>query len=394
LKKKNLIARGVLGVLFFSLVLSQVVLADEVYVWQRQWTPELSQAIRDQSTQFEGLRILGTQYLNADRWIEPKLDWAALKSTHLPLVLVLRLPGSEPLLPASKLGQKIVDIHTVWVQAGLKPTSVEIDFDCAESKLSAYREQLHELRQYLPQGLGLQITALPAWLKTTEFSFLMSEVDHVTLQVHGVSKPSQGLFDPVLAERWIRRMSVLSTKSFSVALPAYGAGLLLDHQGGVVGVEHETKLSTHHTKKIELTITPTSVRLLLDRLSTRPVHGLKNYIWFRLPLLNDTRAWAPATLKAVMHREVLRAEIRADFFANAAGGYDVRLRNSATLMDALPKQIEVNNKCSGEGIGGYRYVQGSYRLIANGVLKPGQTRVIGWLRCPGTELPSVAVLRE
>ncbi len=363
--------------------------SDEAYIWQRQWTPELSQALTDLRPLFSQYRVLGAQHIAGTQWAQPTIDLNALKTAAVPVILVIRLPGAAPLLTAEQLASKIAEIRARWLSAGVASARVEIDFDCAEAQLERYSAQLQALRTLLPKGLFLDITALPAWLKVPALSSLLAVTDRVTLQVHSVLAPKRGLFDPRLAEFWIRQFATLTRKPFAIALPAYGAKLLLDSDGKVIGVEHEAELGTPHASELELQTSPEAVRALIDALNVRPVAGLEAPVWFRLPLPSDTRAWAPATLAAVIKKQGLRAQIRTDFVANSAGGFDVRLSSVGTLNATSALRVAANPKCSGDGIAGYFYSAGVFSTNVAVELKPNTSRVIGWLRCPEGVPPAI-----
>ena len=100
--------------------------SDEAYIWQRQWTPELSKAVLAQRTLFSRYRVLGAQHVNGNQWAEPAIDLAALKAAAVPVVLVIRLPGAAPLLTAEQLATKIAEIRTRWLNAGVASMRVEI----------------------------------------------------------------------------------------------------------------------------------------------------------------------------------------------------------------------------------------------------------------------------
>lgn len=364
-----------------ALLCSGFLRADEVYIWQRLWQAELRAQVALQAPQFDGLRVLAGQYQNAG-WIEIAPDFVTLRGSKLPVIPVLRLPGSQAQLSAAQWALQIQRTSARYRQAGLNVQAIELDFDCAESQLAMYAEQVRDLRTLLKGELAINITALPAWLKSPALPGLLSAASSVTLQVHSVVAPKGGLFDPRLAEFWIRKLDQLTDKAFSVALPAYGAKLLLDAQGQVIGVEHEAELGMARASEIELSSSPESVRTLIDSLERRPVKHLRGYVWFRLPLPSDVRAWAPVTLKAVLEKAPLRAKIRSEFIQNTSGGFDVRISNSGTIPGSIPLRIAVNTRCQGEGVAEYRYSAGALSTRASTELKPGSTRIIAWLRCP------------
>jgi hypothetical protein len=363
--------------------------ADEAYIWQRQWHGELNAAVRAQSDLYTGLRVLAAQLIKRDQWAFVSVDLLALRAANLPVSMVIRLPGSQPPLTPAQLAEIILPLQGRWQAAGIPVARVEIDFDCAESKLAEYQSVLIGLRILLPKKLALDITALPAWLKSAQMPALIAAADRVTLQVHSVLAPKRGLFDPRMAEFWVREMARITDKPFSVALPAYGAKLLLDDKDQVIGVQHEAEFPIAHRNAVELTATPQSVRALIDALAQRPEKRLAGFVWFRLPLASDQRAWAPLTLRAVIEKQVLRARVQAQYPANAAGGFDVTLYNAGNLAGNAPTRLAVNPKCLGEGVAGYSYSNGVFSASAVPELKPETVRVIGWLRCPAGVLPAL-----
>ena len=131
------------------------------------------------------------------------------------------------------------------------------------------------------------------------------------------------------------------------------------------------------------------MRALIDALNRRTVPKLESSVWFRLPLRSDARAWAPVTLAAVINKQALRAKISTDFVTNSAGGFDVRLSSVGNLNAMAALRFAANAKCSGDGIAGYSYVSGVFSTKVAVELKPGASRIIGWLRCPEGVPPAI-----
>ena len=375
--------------------------ADQAYIWQRAWSPELALAIRAQSPHLTGFRVLAAQLKSGDAalapdtksipalslWILPKIQFQAFSglSGHA-LQPVIRIPGSAPALSAAQLLSVIEHVQTEFANAGKPISRVEIDFDCAESKLAAYAALLERTRSGLKRKILLDITALPAWRHAPDLPTLRNAADRVTLQVHAVSAPKLGLFDPRMAENWIREWAKTSVKPFDIALPAYGAKLLFDAKGVVIGVEHEAELASAHVSAQELKTSPQGVLALLEVLKARPVKQLGEIIWFRLPLESDQRAWSPATLRAVILRESLRARVTTVALKNDAGGYDLRIVNSGNIPGSAPLRIAIQSRCQGEGIGTYQFTQHVLITKQSMELRPNRARTIAWMRCePGFE---------
>ncbi len=117
------------------------------------------------------------------------------------------------------------------------------------------------------------------------------------LQVHAVSDPRQGLFDPKQARQWAQRWSDVTTRPFYLALPAYGVALLTQ-ESGVPVVESEVPIDRGGERR-ELLADPQQVAGLAADLRADPPKHLAGLIWFRLPLAGDRRAWSLTTLGAV-----------------------------------------------------------------------------------------------
>jgi hypothetical protein len=246
---------------------------------------------------------------------------------------------------------------------------------------------LQRTRALLPKDLRLDVTALPAWLDNPAFADLEAVVDRITLQVHAVSTPKSGLFDPRLAESWLRKMDRKARKPFDVALPAYGAKLLFNAQGKVIGIEHESEVASDYASSKELQTSPKGVVALLDTLNAKPVKNLRAWRWFRLPLERDQRAWSPQTLSAVIARQPLRAKVQVLSIEHSQQsnadlrGFDLRVVNSGNIEGNSPLRIAINPRCQGEGIGGF-HLQKSVLINRSAFeLRPGRALTIAWVRC-------------
>jgi hypothetical protein len=362
-------------------------LQHHAYVWQRMYTPELSQALQQPQSTFTSWRVLAAQRAAesapiAGNWITVAPDFKALAASKLNVVPVLRVPGSAANVLAQGLPTKVRSVISAWRRAGLSITRVEIDFDCAQSQLLGYRDALVSLRKSLEPGFLVDITALPSWLKSKDLPALLAAADRVTLQVHAVQAPVQGLFDARKAEYWIRSFDAISQKPFSVALPAYGAKLLLDASQRVIGVEHEADLDMAAASVANIESDPNAVQALLVSLQRTPLAHLQAIAWFRLPLPSDQRAWAMVTLQAVITGQKLQPSVQVQQLKNETGGLDVTVQSVGNVPGNTPQRIFVAAGCSGEGVGVYQFSAGAFSTRQSQSLRPGQGLVVGWLRCP------------
>jgi hypothetical protein len=353
-----------------------------VYVWQRVHTPELLATLLQERSTFKEIRVLAAQSEGESTWVTLSPDWQVWQEIPVPLVPVLRLQGSKPLVSAAALVAQVLSVRDSWQQNLLHFDRVELDFDCAESQLPAYVALLRQLSNALgPYKVRLEVTALPSWLENPAFRDLLTIADRVTLQVHAVVAPREGIFDAAQAEQWIRRLDVLAVKPFAVALPAYGARLLLDGQQRVIGVEHEAALAMRGTTSVEVNSDPAAVQTLLQSLQKSPPQHLQQVQWFRLPLSSDERAWSITTLKAVRDGLPLAPRAELEKRSNTAGGMDLWVHSTGNVPSMLPAKITVDTGCFGEGVDQYEFRGDGFYTSSTQRLKPGSALIVGWLRC-------------
>ncbi|WP_434607146.1 DUF3142 domain-containing protein [Pseudomonas sp. R1-7] len=360
------------------------VLDQQLYVWQRQWTPAHEGALRESRRDFSSLRVLALQAFPGAGWSRARIDTALLKADGRPLVAVVRLDGQLKSLDQDEVIAQIQQMLGDWQAQGLAPLGVEIDHDAGNARLPAYRTFLARLRQVLPTTLQLSITALPAWLGSPELPGLLATVDSSVLQVHAVSDPRQGLFDPEQARRWAERWSDVTTRPFYLALPAYGVALLTPENGAPV-VESEVPIDRGGERR-ELLADPRQVADLTAKLRADPPGHLAGIIWFRLPLAGDRRAWSLTTLGAVARGDRLDSRMRLHV-EEQGGLYDIRLVNQGNLDSPWPQRLTLAvGACDGvDALTGYTLQQTpgvlTFTRIKEGRLAAGAQRAIGWARC-------------
>jgi len=363
-------------------------LDQQLYIWQRQWRPAHEQALADSRAGFSTLRVLALQAQPKAGWSRALVNLSQLKADGRPVIAVVRLDGQLPALDLRLAGTQIAQLLADWQTAGLTPSGLEIDHDSGGARLPGYTEFLLKLRAQLPPGLKLSITALPAWLDSPQLPALLQAVDSSVLQVHAVSDPRRGLFDPAQARQWAERWSRVGDKPFYLALPAYGVALLPD-TGGAPVVESETPLNRGGERR-ELLPDPQQLADLGRQLRNQPPAHLAGLIWFRLPLPGDRRAWSLTTLKAVARGDALASHWRVELSGQAALR-DITLVNVGNLDLPIPARVELDvASCdAADGLNGYRLQQSPQHLIFNrqssARLAAGGRRVLGWARCHGID---------
>ncbi len=359
-------------------------LDQQLYIWQRQWTPAHEAALHDSRQDFSTLRVLALQAFPNAGWSRARIDAQLLKADGRPLIAVIRLDGQLKSLDQDQVTAQILQVLADWQTQGLTLNGVEIDHDAGNARLPAYAEFLKHLRSALPKNLPLSITALPAWLGSAQLPELLQTVDSSVLQVHAVSDPRRGLFDPDQALKWAKAWAGITDKPFYLALPAYGVALLPD-DGGAPVVESEVQLERAGQRR-ELLADPLQLSQLVQALRADPPAHLAGLIWFRLPLANDRRAWSLTTLRAVARGDQLSSQLGVTL-SEHDGLYDIRLDNPGNLDSAWPARITLKaQSCEGaDALAGYSLQQSqdllTFTRLRDGRLPAGGQRAIGWARC-------------
>lgn len=408
-------------------------LPQHLYIWQRVWRPAHAQALAASQADFAALRLLSLQYhasAGGPVWTAAQPDWALLAKDGRPVTLVLRLDGQLAQLPTpAVVWQRWAATAAIALQHGVALQGVEIDYDAPRSKLSAYQQWLSQLRTLLPATLALGMTALPDWLQAPkQFADLCRQSDSLTLQLHSVLSPEQGLFDLPLAQQWTQQALQTPACRLYLALPAYHADLIQTPTGP--RIETETPLSATG-QRLQLRSEPQQLQAFLHWLGQlltanqltaqqMPAQQLKKpqpaqllgLIWFRLPLPEDRLSWPYATLAAVRWQQPLKSEL-AFSLRSGTGRYDVLVSNQGNLpassgqirQQAIKQHFRGLHCLGGDSLAGLQWQQlampaGTAAMqpgllhwqlqpavpanaapSATPALAPGAQQLLGWLQC-------------
>jgi hypothetical protein len=364
-----------------------VSLANDAYVWQRQWTPSLVRALADDGQPVRAWRVLAGEMDGQGQWRTFTPTWRALAASGKPVIAVVRIEGQLRQWDEVTLLADVQAVLASWRAQGLMFTGVEIDHDCATSRLPDYTHFLQALRASLLPHERLSVTALPTWLDSSQLDLLLAQADEAVLQVHAVQSPRAGLFNADKARAWLTAFAHHTRKPWRVALPAYGTRVSWDEQGRVAVIESERPTLVGTDGASELFVDPAVMQRFVSALEADAPHGLAGIVWFRLPTGDDTRAWSEASWRAVLGRVPLRTSLSA-----MAGGtddphrYDVRLVNDGDADMPLPPLIRVDGSCAAaDGINGYGLQRRGHDIYLQrlrvGVLRAGRQQTVGWLRC-------------
>lgn len=380
-------------------------LPNDAYIWQRKWTPEVTEAMRTSADLVRSWHVLAAEYGKTHsgyRWAHAVPDWRALAAVRQPVIAVFRIDGQIVQWDDATFIASIAATLQAWRGHGVMPAGIEIDYDCGTARLAAYAGFLRTLRPALDPAMRLSITALPTWLGSADLDDLLASNDEAVLQLHAVMNPAEGLFDPDLAYQWMTQFAQRTHKPWRVALPSYGTRVTWDAEGRIVAIESEHSALYPGGIAHELIAAPKTISAFVARIDHEPPRGLIGIAWFRLPTAADARAWSLSTWRAILSRVELSGHIdvlaRPAQGANTASGsgtspernmgvlYDVLLSSSGNVDAELPGIVRISGACSAaDGINGYTLAydaQGmSLRRTHRGLLRAGTQVNIGWLRC-------------
>ena len=312
-------------------------LPHDAYIWQRDWSPAVTTAITNSAPSIRHFIALGAEI--------------SFRTTSPTVVNVpAKLPNAGIAL---RIGSYRGDFNAATnliatVAARLlrdhKPTELQIDFDCAESKLTGYRQWLTALRT-VTGNTPLIITALPSWLRQPAFSNLVTATDGFVLQVHSLDA-SLTLCDPVKARQAVEQADRLGIP-FRVALPTYGYLVATDPAGKLIGVSAETP-SRNWPANARLHVARSdaaAMSSLVQHWNTHRPANLTGIIWYRLPIETDRLNWRWPTLAAIIAGRTPQANLRAIATTTKPGLVEISLRNDGDADADLPAQIEVGAHC-------------------------------------------------
>jgi len=375
------------------------------YVWQRSWGEPVTAALRQAAGQAKGFTVLAAEVSWAAgqaRVARVPLDYRALRATHRPVGLALRIgpcpgpfdSGGEATALIAGLAREVIAEGRA---GGLDPAELQVDFDCAASKLAGYREWAKALRT-AAGVVPLTITVLPSWLKERAFPDLARATDGYVLQVHSLALPAgpdvpMSLCDPTAARRWVDEAAEIGVP-FRVALPTYSYVAAFGKSGTLIAVSAEGP-SRAWDQSVALRVVRSDAaamaRLVQEWQRGRP-SLLKGIIWYRLPVEGDHLNWKWQTLATVMAGETPRQELRVEVVHPQPELAEIVLVN-AGLTD-IPPRVRVDlawesgELIGADGLRGYalKMVSPTRAQLDPGHheeqagLAPGERWQIGWMR--------------
>ena len=387
----------------------------EAYVWQRDWTPAVREAISSNSNPFSRLVVLAAQVSPADPHapiVRVPIDYATLRESKVSIGLAIRIgPFAGPFATDDSTTRLLSNLAAAVLAdaraAGLPADELQIDFDAAESKLAGYRVWIEAIKKRV-SPTPVVITALPAWLNRPQLRELLAAADGWVLQVHSVERPAgpdspMTLCDPARVRKWVEQAARLNAKPFRVALPTYSCLVGFDSAGKYLGVSAEGPAPTWTTGAADakvrlLRANPNELAgLVRDWQTDRPA-ALAGIIWYRLPTADDRMNWRMTTLRRVMAGQNVQPDLRVELTRPEPGLIDVRLVNRGDADAGLDVTVSVRwpperggqpiaaDALEGFTIKGGKSGGADHRIEftwagdGSGFLSPGDSRPVGWVR--------------
>jgi hypothetical protein len=363
----------------------------------------VKQAIAEHGNAFGTLVILSAEVTwqrDKPRLVHVAVDYESLRRSNRPIGLALRIgPYSGSFGSTNAASAYLAELANKLVQeakaAGVEPIELQIDFDCAASKLDGYRLWVERIRHRIAP-MSLVITALPAWLERAEFQKLAQAAGAYVLQVHSLERPRSieaefTLCDPVVARRAVSQAVSIGVP-FRVALPTYGYILGFNSRGEFLGLSADGPKRNwpDGTRLREVRSDPVEIGELVRVWSLKPPDFMRGIIWYRFPVPEDILNWRWPTLSAMVAARIPRKSVRVKAHRVEPGLTEISLVNDGELDICSRLAVQTRwheaRLLAGDGLRGFevagqavssaRFETGAqpWRLPA------GDEQVIGWLR--------------
>jgi len=378
-------------------------LPHQAYVWQRAWTAPVRLAVAARAGNFSETAVLLAEVSWKNKIPQVSrvaVDFPTLAKINSPVGLVLRVGPFNGALAENKMAVDFLAGLAASLVAKARtnhvdPAELQIDFDCAESKLDDYCRWLTAVQARVAP-LSVTITALPSWLDSSAFARLAAVSSNYVLQVHSLTKPVDiaapfTLCSPVAATRAVARAGEIGVP-FRVALPTYSYLVAFNAAGKFTGLSAESGRTDWPagTQVRELRADPLAMNSLVQFWNTNRPSALRGVIWYRLPVAVDNLNWRWPTLAAIIAGREPHEQFRSVARRVELGLVEISLENTGDLDISSRLAVEVRwsaaRLVAGDGLQGFELAEqnvftakfqnktASYRLPA------GEKQIIGWLR--------------
>ncbi len=378
-------------------------LPHQVYVWQRAWSPPVSEAVTEHAANFTETVVLLAEVSWKDKVPQitrADVDFPALAKTHCAVGLVLRVGPFKGELATNPpavdfLASLAASLVAEARKNQIEPVELQIDFDCATAKLDDYRAWFAVVQKRLAP-LPVTITALPSWLESPAFARLAAAATNYILQVHSLTKPEKIntpflLCDPAVAKRAVAKAGEIGVP-FRVALPTYTYIVAFNAAGKFVGLSAESPRSEWPagTQLREMSADPLAMSSLVRDWNTNRPAAMRGVIWYRLPVAADNLNWRWPTLGAIVAGRKPRESFHATARRVESGLVEISLVNDGELDISSPLAVEARwsdaRLMAGDGLRGFELAEQNVSAakfenqLSQFRLPAGERQIIGWLR--------------
>lgn len=330
-------------------------LQQDAYIWQRAWTPAVVKSVNEHSQHLGSLTCLAaeiTPLLTDDEVVIIDLDYASLIQNGRPIILAVRVgnypgPFTGEALTTRTLLRVIESVLARARDNNLAVAALEIDYDCATSKLSGYRDWLRLIRPKLGD-IKLSITTLPTWMNRSKaFSDLIGAADQFVLQVHSIQRPRYPTDDIELcnamqAYEWIIQANEFK-RPFFVALPTYGYELAFDQAGALIEVAAEDASAIRQSDLIyrRIMADPSAMAKLIQQLSRNSPSHCMGVIWYRLPIEGERLNWDALTWRSVMQGFTAKSDWRISAVTKEDGVTEIQILQASPVAAKPPSMVQL-----------------------------------------------------
>jgi len=372
-----------------------------VYIWNRNWTPEIKESITDLRNCVSHYAVLcGELKYRGNHWeaFQVRIDGSYFEEGSK-ITLAVRIPesASRPFSVGNfedflGLLAKVMDSAAeALARNGIVADGLQLDYDCPTSKLNDYAQLLDAIVGRFP-GLKVSVTALPTWLGASSFKGLASKTAFYVLQLHAFEIPKDPARDGKIflseeATAYVKTAADLN-HPFYISLPTYGYEILYNQEGRFIGLRAEGALR-NSSKKVKHRVVETKTEEILSflaRLDESEVQGLQGIYWFRMPVESDEFNWSVDSFKSVIERHMPTLSFSVTHEFREKNLVEVYLVNSGERNTKDQVCFSINWK-EGEPfahdiLGKYREdgTLGARTQIVGPAPKVGQKAMIGWFR--------------
>jgi hypothetical protein len=378
-------------------------LAQSVYVWQRAWNEAVLVSVLQHGTNFSQVCALAAEVSWAagrPHTVRVPINYDALHLSGRPAGLALRIGAfAGPFGVDDERAKGLAELAASLVSEAqsnqLEVAELQLDFDCAESKLNGYGQWVRAIKRRV-SPVPVVITALPSWLKRRAFGDLIKQADGYVLQVHSLERPRDAgpaftLCDPGAARRAVERAAQFG-RPFRVALPTYGYLVAFNSSGKFVGLSAEGPALSWPpgVQTREVRADAAALAELVRSWTARRPGCLAGLIWYRLPVAGDRLNWSWPTLAAVMEGRSPSSGLQAQARKPEPGLVEIEIRNTGNGDHVGPVSARVEwaqaRLVAKDGVNGFEPIEETANALSfqcrnrAARIRPGETVVAGWLR--------------